>query len=424
MTGGVDQCPSGGTLGCLPASVMSDFDDTQYWDGPAWESSGEIPIDPPVRTTGTQRSDRTGRHRIERTRSHHVVTTRPVDDAYDELAGDWTPLDHWVETEERAPRRRLGGVDPRLLRIGAVAAVGVLMIPIALALRDDPAEGLRSEAGAPATTVAPITVATQPLAAPAPTVTVPAPVTAATAPAAAAPAAASGGSASAAAAAAAKPAKPACAGTYTVIANDYWNRFPKSSGVSVAKWLAANNATADTPLYVGDELCIPVGATAPAPPPTTTQPPATTAAPATTQTPATAAAPVVTAAPAPKPTPATTQPPPTTAAPVVTIAPPPTRGAVVPAPALDAASVEAIIGEVWPDDLEDQAIAIATRESRLNPSVRNWCCYGVFAIYFDMGKNFLPQMGITSPEQLFDARTNITAAYKLYTLAGWDPWDL
>ena len=34
----------------------------------------------------------------------------------------------------------------------------------------------------------------------------------------------------------------------------------------------------DTPLYVGDELCIPEGATAPAPAPTTTAPPATTAA--------------------------------------------------------------------------------------------------------------------------------------------------
>ena len=106
MTTGVDQCPSGGTLGGLPAPVMSDFDDTQYWDGPPWEDSGEIPVDPPTRTTGTHRIDRTGRHRIERTRSHRVVTTRPVDDAYDELAGDWTPLDHWVETEERAPRPR------------------------------------------------------------------------------------------------------------------------------------------------------------------------------------------------------------------------------------------------------------------------------------------------------------------------------
>ena len=400
---------------------MSDFDDTQYWDGPPWEDSGAIPADPPARTTGTHRINRTGRHQVERTRSHHIViSTREPDDAYDDLHGDWTPVDHWVETEERTPLRdRLAGVDPRLIRIGAVAAAGLLLIPIALALRSDPADGVRADAG---TTTVAITAPPAALAPSPTTVTVPAApeITPAPAAAAATPVAAPA-AAQAVKAAPAVAAKPVCAGTYKVVFNDYWNRFPKSSGATVAQWLAANNATADTPLYVGDELCIPAGATAPAPPPpTTTAPPATTPAPTMT------AAPVVTAAPAPPPTPAptTTQPPTTTAAPVVTIAPPPTRGAVVPAPALDAATVEAIIREVWPDDLEDRAIAIATRESKLNPSVHNWCCYGVFAIYFDMGKNFLPQMGITSAEQLLDARTNITAAYKLYTLAGWDPWAL
>src|SRR5215218_7541342 len=292
MTRGVDQCPSGGSLGGLPAPVMSDFDDSQYWDAPPWEDSGEIPTD--ASTTGTHRIIGTGRPRLERTRSHHVVTTRAVDDdAYEDLYGDWTPVDHWVETEARAPRRRLGGVDPRLIRIGAVAAAGVLMIPIALALRGEPADDLRTEAAAPTTTVAiatPQVVVASPTTVAEPAVTVATtPVTAARAPVRAVQAA----PATAAKPAAAKPAKPACAGKYTVIANDFWNRFPKTSGASVAQWLAANNATASTPLYVGDELCIPAGAKAPAPPPTTTQPPATTAAPATTQ------APVVTTAPPP-----------------------------------------------------------------------------------------------------------------------------
>jgi LysM repeat protein len=424
MTTGVDQCPSGGALGGLPAPVMSDFDDTQYWDGSPWEGSGEISAGPPARTTGTHRVNRTRRHQIERTRSHHIViSTRTPDDAYDDLDGDWTPVDHWVETQERAPRLGLAGVDPKLIRIGTVAAAGLLMIPIALALRDKPADGMRTEAVAPTTTVA---IVAPPVAVASPTTVVMPPVTVAAAPVTAAAAPSPAPAVQAAAAAAVKPSKPACAGKYTVILNDYWNRFPKTSGASVAQWLAANNATADTPLYVGDELCIPAGATAPEPPPTTTQPPTTTAAPAATAAPvvtAALAAPV-TQAPATTRPPATTQPPATTTAPVVTIAPPPTRGAVVPAPALDAASVEAIIREVWPDELEDHAIAIATRESKLNPSVHNWCCYGVFAIYFDMGKNFLPQMGITSSDQLLDARTNITAAYKLYTLAGWGPWDL
>jgi LysM repeat protein len=410
---------------------MSDFHDTQYWDDPDWNSTRAIAADPASQISGTSQN---GRNRLERTRTHHVVTSRPTDESYDDFTGDWAPVDHWVEPEVHRARR-LGGVDPRLLRIGAVAAAGVLMIPITLALRDKPTDGVRSEVDVPTTTVVPITAAPQVLAAPVETVVTvlaAAPVTAS--PQGPAVEAASGGASArgaAAVVAAPKPAKPVCAGTYTVIANDYWNRFPKSSGASVAKWLAANNAAADTPLYVGDKLCIPAGATAPAPPtpPTTTQPPTTTPPPATT-TPApattkaapaaTKAAPVATKAPviAPPPTAA----PVTTAAPVVTVAKPPTRGAVVPAPSTDAATVEALIREIWPDDIEDRAVAIATRESHLNPNVHNYCCYGVFAIYFDMGKNFLPQMGITSPQQLFDPRTNITAAYKLYTLAGWKPW--
>ncbi len=397
--------------------MNSSDDDTQFWEDPAWNRQGDIPAEPASRSTGAHL---TGRHRTERTRTHHVVTSRPVDESYDDFDGDWAPVDHWIETEERRPRRRTG-VDPRLVRIGAVAAVGVLMIPIALALRDDPDDGLRSAStGAPASIV-PATTVPQVLAAPVETtVTIPAAAptqaVAAAAPSAAATVAGASSSAGAAALAAPRPTEPACAGTYTVIANDFWNRFPKTSGATVADWLAANHATAETPLYVGDELCIPAGAKAPAPPPTTTQPPTTTAAP-TTLAPTTTQAPVTTPAPPPP-----TQPPVTTAAPVVTIAKPPTRGAVVPPPATDAGTVEAIIREIWPDDIEDRALAIATRESKLNPGVHNWCCYGVFAIYFDMGKNFLPGLGITSPEQLLDPRTNVTAAYKLYTLAGWKPW--
>src|SRR5947207_3150732 len=95
-----------------------------------------------------------------------------------------------------------------------------------------------------------------------------------------------------------------------------------------------------------------------------------------------------------------------------TLPPLPWSSSSRPAPTTDAATVEALIREIWPDDIEDRALAIATRESHLNPNVHNYCCYGVFAIYFDMGRNFLPQMGITSPQQLLDPRTNITAAYR------------
>ena len=82
-----------------------------------------------------------------------------------------------------------------------------------------------------------------------------------------------------------------------------------------------------------------------------------------------------------------------------------------------------MIREIWPDDLEERALTIAKRESGLRPWVSNWCCYGVFAIYFEMGKSWLADLGVTSAEQLYDARTNITAAYHLYTLSGWRPWS-
>ena len=95
---------------------------------------------------------------------------------------------------------------------------------------------------------------------------------------------------------------------------------PASSGATVEEWLAANGSSPDTPLYVGDELCIPEGATAPAPAPTTT------AAPATTAPPETAAAPQTTSAP---PTPAPTP----VVAPVVTTAPPTTPATSPPGPA-------------------------------------------------------------------------------------------
>ena len=214
--------------------------------------------------------------------------------------------------------------------------------------------------------------------------------------------------------------EPKCAGTYTVIANDYWNRFPKSSGASVQAWLAANNATADTPLYVGDELCIPVGATAPGPPPTT-QAPAVVASPATTPTPVATDRSRDHAARDDRSTRHDSG-----------------AGDSGPARRHRRSSPDTRCRGARPRSRRcvrrsDHPRGVARRhrgacprhrmrESKLNPSVHNWCCYGVFAIYFDMGGSFLPQMGITSPQQLLDARTNITAAYKLYTLAGWKPW--
>jgi len=440
---------------------MTDFDDdTQFWDDPGWNRTGELPAihtqdtDSSTRTswlgrlardeTGAEgvrasraRRSHTGRgHRFERTRTHHVVTSssrQDVDEAAAPPAGfdDGSPVDHWVEPQAN---RSTVGVDPRLLRVGAIVGAAVLVIPIGLALRDDADSA--TLAGATATTVAPGTLA------PPTSTTIVLPATVAPTPVAPPPVTDGDDDDDAVAVAGfakAEPDEPECAGTYTVIPNDSWNRFPRTSGASVEEWLAANDATLDTPLYVGDELCIPEGATAPAPPQTTAPPttaaPETTAAPTvtaapTTQPPATTAAPVATAqasAPPPPPPPATTTPP----APVPAGAPsteslcgamPTSNGNPPGTPG--PAEVEAMIREIWPDDIEARALCIAKNEAKLRSDLSNYCCYGVFALYFKyVPEDLKQQYGVDEPTDLYDARTNIAIAYQIYLRSGWSPWS-
>jgi hypothetical protein len=84
---------------------------------------------------------------------------------------------------------------------------------------------------------------------------------------------------------------------------------------------------------------------------------------------------------------------------------------------------EAIIRHVWPDELEDHAVEIAWRESNLRNDVRNYCCYGLFQIYYSVHRSWLAGLGITSAEDLYDPVLNSLAAYTLYQRAGgWGPW--
>ena len=188
--------------------------------------------------------------------------------------------------------------------------------------------------------------------------------------------------------------KAPCGLPYTVVKNDAWSTIASRAKVSMKSLLAANGATINTLLLPGKTICLPVGAAAPGPP--ATNAPVTTA-PATTQ-----------------PKPATTTPPATTSPPVTQ--PPP------PANTYTRAQVAQIIRDVWPDDLEDEAIRIATRESNLIPTVRNSCCYGLFQIYYAAHRTWLAGMGITSAAQLYDPRVNATAALALYNISGWAPW--
>ena len=194
----------------------------------------------------------------------------------------------------------------------------------------------------------------------------------------------------------AQAADKACALTYTIVSGDSWSSIASRAKITLKALLANNNATASTMLLPGKTVCLPSGAVAPGPP--TTKAPSTTQPPATTQPKA------------PKPT----SPPATTAPPNTQPAPPPNT--------YTKAQVAQIIRDVWPDDLEDEAIRIATRESNLIPTVRNSCCYGLFQIYYTAHRTWLASIGITSAAQLYDPRVNATAALALYNNSGWAPW--
>ena len=282
-------------------------------------------------------------------------------------------------------------VDPLLRRAGALAVAIALLVPVAIALRSGDDSSSVAPAAAPAVeaTVATIDIDALPEAVP---VHTEAPKST-QAEVAAAPATAAAVQPTAAATPQTKvesaaAARPACAKKYTVQAGDAWISIAKKAGVTTKELLKANAATSSTAIYPGRDICLPANATTP-----------TVAAPTTTAKPTQKSA-------APKPTT-------TTAAPYV-------------APrSYSKAEVAQIIREVWPDDLEEEAIRIATRESNLTPTAKNYCCYGLFQIYYSVHKGWLAQMGVTNANQLFDPRTNALAALVLWNRSGsWAPWKL
>lgn len=351
-----------------------------------------------------------------------------------------------------AQRLGLGAVDPLLLRLGVIVMIGVLLVPLAMSFRPDsnkdsvrtsvisgssvelpaPVGGVAPSGDLAGSAVAAVTAAAESSAVQssdgtpaAPTTSPPAAAVATEQPATAADvgdvteSADAGISASdsvsdaveavqstqvkastAGAAEAADPATSApiaCQLPYTVGAGDYWIRIANAAGVSLAKLLRANLASVATPIYPGDDICLPEGATVPATPTVTTAAPSTT-------------------------TPPTSPPP--TAAPTVKATTTTTTTTTVPIPpAASRTDVEAMIREIWPDDLEDKALAIAWRESGYRSNIKNWCCYGLFQIHWSAHKSWLDDLGVTSPAHLLDARTNIQAAYALYQRSGgWGPW--
>jgi LysM repeat protein len=306
--------------------------------------------------------------------------------------------DFWVSTRSLGrtgrPSRRFGaragrGSDPFVRRLLVLGVAFALLLPVFMALRGN---------GSPAAVVpAPGAVAVIEPAA----VQVPASVQSMSAAPQAAPVASTPALAAAVPQATTAPTlarRPSCASPYTAVRGDFWLRIARIHGVRLSRLLQANSATVSTPLYPGSKVCLPSGATRAV---TATTAPRT----ATTQARTTATTQPKTAT-TTRPTTATTAPP-ATAAPRSY-----TRQQVID-----------IIRYVWPDQLEDRAIQIATRESNLVPTARSSCCSGLFQIYYSVHKGWLAGLGITSAQMLLDPVLNSQAALDLYQRAGgWGPW--
>ena len=89
-----------------------------------------------------------------------------------------------------------------------------------------------------------------------------------------------------------------------------------------------------------------------------------------------------------------------------------------------AATPEQIIRNIWPNDVEDEAVRIATRESRLVPTARNACCYGLFQIHFAAHRAWLGAYGVNNAGDLLTTRRRPARALALFQAAGWVPWRL
>ena len=157
------------------------------------------------------------------------------------------------------------------------------------------------------------------------------------------------------------PASATCTKNYTVKQGDSWWRIAEKNDITLKRILKLNSAKQSTRILAGDLVCIPEVKPIATPPPNTF-----------------------------------------------------TRAEVV-----------QFIRDAWPDELEERALAIAQRESKLQPSALNVskCCYGLFQIYYRWHTTWLPQVGVTSPAQMFDPRLNAAAAYRLYQRNGWGPWE-
>jgi len=161
--------------------------------------------------------------------------------------------------------------------------------------------------------------------------------------------------------------------SYKVVRNDSWSRISVKVKVSMKSLLAANKATTRSMLLIGDVICLPSNAAVAGSPQKARR------------------------------------------AQTLTLAPPDK--------VFSRKASTRIIREVFPRRLQTRALAIAQRESRMNAAAYNWCCVGLFQLNWWSHRTWLANMGVTSPQQLLDARVNAEAAFALYKRSGsWAPW--
>jgi LysM repeat protein len=320
--------------------------------------------------------------------------------------------EHAVVRSHHAHQRRRASQSVR--RAGVLGVTVLLLVPVAMALRAEAAAPRRVAplSTTPVSAVGSLVVQPDALAAadasakvaiealtpivPEPTDP---PATQAIRAAQAAPRAAAAVKATATTVKAAKPVAkkaPAACTKYTIVAGDAWITIAHRASVTLGALLKVNQARTTSALTPGHTVCLPAGASIATPPAKAT----TNATKATTTT-AKAA----------------------TAGTTHTTSPPATNPELVPpANTYTRDEIIQIIRDVWPDDLEDHAIAIADRESHLNPSARNFCCYGLFQVYYSVHRAWLGTIGVVSPAQLWDPRVNALVAYQMYMRSGFAPW--
>ena len=357
----------------------------------------------------------------------------------------------WSNGSGRQRRPRSGGRfprgprDPFKRRLAALFVVGLCIAPIAWAMRGDGnAVDVTDTGGAAAivqfdtngdstTTViesvvvpasVPVTVAPTTVAA-----TVPVTVPETVAPTTEAP-------------------KRVCASKYIVQAGDSWFGIADRAGVKASLIAGTNNKTIQSPLMVGQEICLPPGAIVPAliePDVVTTTTVAKIACvgkytvktgdswsgiakkvgvkiseltAANGKTSRSTLLPgqelclpqgaVVASAVAT----------PSTAAPTTTQPP-----KYVPTKTFTRAELEKFVRDAWPDELEDNAFYVVNRESNWNPLSRNNCCIGLFQLNWNSHKSWMSNYGVTDASELLNPEVNAKLAYVTWQRSGsWRPW--